>query len=165
MINQTSLLILASFILSSCTNIADTSKYKPVIISDYTEYRSDHHPKTQQQAAESLLKVIHRFKDNKVVLSVHENLYSSNGAEITVYRYYSDWYGDWLISFIMLEDGYKDIELRSATTADRISKESEFYQNVINLANKMTQLTPNTSFRLDFMTIITPTQDSSSLPC
>ena len=126
--------LLIIYSLTSCVykNPTVTSFYNP----EFIEYRADHSPQTQQEAIDSLIRVIHRLRDDEVILTDHKLLTTDSGLEVQVYRLYSDWYGDHLTSFIMQDDGYYNFTLKARTSEERLGQEQEFYSEIIKFNPK-----------------------------
>ena len=87
-------------------------------------------PETQRGCAESYLDGIHDVKDDTVKLEEVGNVSNESHGEITIFRYYSDWYGDHLVAMIVDRGIYATAELWTETEQDRKTYRSGFEEFV-----------------------------------
>ena len=93
----------------------------PGITIDYYAKIDSKYPKTQEGYAKLYLSEIHNIKDDDVKMDILKTISSPTYGDITIYSFYSDYYGDHLIAMVLNDTGYCVIELwRTASDQQNI---------------------------------------------
>jgi hypothetical protein len=108
----------------------------PGITIDYYDETNEKLPKTQDACAILYLHEIHSVKDEDVKMDILKTIHSPIYGNITIYSYYSAYYGDHLVAFIMNEDGYCVIELWRTIHDQKDMYKSEFESVVRSITLK-----------------------------
>jgi hypothetical protein len=83
----------------------------PGITIDYYTKIDSEFPKTQEGYARLYLCEIHNVKDDDVKMDILKTISSPTYGNITIYNFYSDYYGDHLVAIVVNDTGYCVIEL------------------------------------------------------
>lgn len=87
-----------------------TKPSDPAISIDF--FKAPHpRPTIEAEQARKYLEEIHASKDDKVQMEISGAMDSPVYGRITQYRYFSDYYGNHLVSFVVTNDGYALVEL------------------------------------------------------
>ena len=98
----------------------------PVITIDYYVKIDSKFPKTQEGYAKLYLSEIHSVKDDDVRMDILKTIRSPTYGIITIYSFYSDYYGDHLVAMVVNDTGYCVVELWR-TVSDQLNiYQSEF---------------------------------------
>jgi hypothetical protein len=102
----------------------------PGITIDYYHEIGSQAPKTQGAYAQSYLSEIHTVKDDEVKMETVKTVSSPAYGNITIYNFYSDYYGDHLVAIIVNDRGYCIVELWRTISDKQNIYQSEF-ENVV----------------------------------
>jgi hypothetical protein len=83
----------------------------PGITIDYHANTSSPFAHTQEGYAKQYLHEIHNVKDDKVKMEPLKTVSSSTYGDITIYRFYSNYFGDHLVAMVLNDTGYCVVEL------------------------------------------------------
>jgi hypothetical protein len=108
----------------------------PGITIDYYAKIDSKFPKTQEGYAKLYLSEIHNVKDDNVKMDILKTINSATYGNITIYRFYSDYYGDHLVAIIVNTTGYCVIELWRRVSDLQNIYQSEFEDVVSSIIIK-----------------------------
>jgi hypothetical protein len=103
---------------------------RPGITIDYYNEIDSQFPKTQEAYAKSYLSKIHDVKDDDVKMEIVKTVCSPTYGNITIYNFYSDYYGDHLVAIIVNDSGHCIVELWRSVSVKQNIYQSEF-ENVV----------------------------------
>jgi hypothetical protein len=109
----------------------ESSDSHPGITIDYHEKIDSIHPQTQEGYAKSYLDKIHTVKDDEVKMDFLKTIRSPTYGDITIYRFYSHYYGDHLVAVVVNDTGYCVVELWRTISDQQNMYQSEF-ENVVS---------------------------------
>ena len=98
----------------------------PGITIDYYPKIDSKFPKTQEGYAKLYLSEIHNVKDDAVKMDILKTISSPIYGNITIYRFYSDYYGDHLVAIVVNDNVYCIIELWRTVSDLQNIYQSEF---------------------------------------
>jgi len=98
----------------------------PGITIDYVANTDSKFPKTQEGYAKLYLSEIHNVKDADVKMDMLKTIRSPIYGNITIYRFFSDYYGDHLVAVVLNHTGYCVIELWRTVSDRQNIYQSEF---------------------------------------
>jgi len=102
----------------------------PGITIDYYDKTDEKIPETQEACAKLYLHEIHTVKDEDVKMDMLKTIRSTTYGDITIYNFYSAYYGDHLVAFVVNDAGYAVIELWRTVHDKKDIYQSEF-ENVV----------------------------------
>jgi hypothetical protein len=102
----------------------------PVITIDYYDKIDSKSPKTKEAYAKLYLSEIQNVKDDKVKIDTLKTISSPTYGPIKIYNFYSDYYGNHLVSMVVNDTGYCIIELWRTISDQQNNYQSEF-ENVV----------------------------------
>lgn len=102
----------------------------PGITIDYYDKTDGKITKTQEACAILYLHEIHSVKDEDVKMDILKTIRSTTYGDITIYNYYSAYYGDHLVAFIVNDAGHCVVELWRTVHDQKDIYQSEF-ENVV----------------------------------
>jgi hypothetical protein len=108
----------------------------PGITIDYYPMIDDKFPRTQEGYAKLYLSEIHIVKDPEVKMDNLKTISSPAYGNITIYRFYSEYYGDHLVAIVENDIGYCIIELWRTVSDPQNIYQSEFEDVVSSIIIK-----------------------------
>lgn len=106
----------------------------PSITIDFYNQFDFQFPQTEKGCADSYLYATQGHKDPAVKMSKIGSITSPIYGAVSQYRYFSDYFGDHLISFIVTDGGYVTVELWTKTAEEREIYTKPFQEIVQSLS-------------------------------
>ena len=106
------------------------------ITIDYHEKIEGKYPHTQEGNAKLYLHEIHNVKDDEVKMELLKTISSPKYGDITIYRFYSNYFGDHLVAMVLNDTGHCVVELWRTISDQQNLYQSEFEDVVSSILLK-----------------------------